>query len=225
MAGRGRPRTTAHGPCANLCCPRGLCVFIRCACAGAEGEHSIFHPDCIASTGTEDTLIGVGDTPTSEWPETTVLDLGRLCSASLYGADHTGGKVPDRDLRWRKIPADEQARAHAGLQLLPDNAVVCGECSGALRLSGQPLGDDAAREHLQGVLAANVAELPDAALSALAGWCTCVFVGLARCPRLSSASASSTCTGTCSSPAGSDGGRSGAAGAAGDHPARRKTAC
>ena len=57
--------------------------------------------------------------------ETTVLELGRLCSASLYGADHTGGRVPDRDLRWRKIPAGEQARARAGLQLLPDNAVVC----------------------------------------------------------------------------------------------------
>ena len=160
------------GPCANLCCPRGLCVFIRCACAGVAGEHSIFHQDCHASTGNEDTLIGVGHTTTSKWPEPAALDFGRLCSASLGSTDHAGVKVPNRDLRWRKVPADEQARARAGLQLLPDNAVVCGECSGALRLSGQPLGDDAAREHLQGVLAANVAELPDAALSALAGWCT-----------------------------------------------------
>ena len=160
------------GPCANLCCPRGLCVFIRCACAGVAGEHSIFHQDCHASTGNEDTLIGVGHTTTSKWPEPVALDFGRLCSASLGSTDHAGVKVPNRDLRWRKVPADEQARARAGLQLLPDNAVVCGECSGALRLSGQPLGDDAAREHLQDVLAANVAELPDAALSALAGWCT-----------------------------------------------------
>ena len=169
---RGRPRKTPLGPCANLCCPRGLCVFIRCACAGVAGEHSIFHQDCHASTGNEDTLIGVGHTTTSKWPEPAALDFGRLCSASLGSTDHAGVKVPNRDLRWRKVPADEQARARAGLQLLPDNAVVCGECSGALRLSGQPLGDDAAREHLQGVLAANVAELPDAALSALAGWCT-----------------------------------------------------
>ena len=137
-------------------------MFIRCTCAGAEGEHSIFHPDCIASTGTEDTLIGVGLTTTSKWPEPTVLKFGRLCSASLYGADHTGGKVPDRDLRWRKITADEQARARAGLQLLPNNAVVCAECAGTLRLSGQRADNDAAREHLQDVLAANVDELPNA---------------------------------------------------------------
>ena len=46
------------GPCMNVLCPSGLNADFRCGCPIENtGEHSIFHPECTASSEGDSTVV------------------------------------------------------------------------------------------------------------------------------------------------------------------------
>jgi hypothetical protein len=171
---RGPPKTVPQGPCANLTCPHGLFVGIRCECAGTEGAHSIFHAGCTASSASSPHLVDdtLGTTLTSSWPSPKTLRTGRACSDSQYRQCHAGQLDAHADLRWRGVgPAMDDARERAGLQLLPENICLCGDCW-VLVEDLRRKDDEATRARAQQIVSEHIDVLPDALLATLSAWVT-----------------------------------------------------
>ena len=171
---RGPPKTVPQGPCANLTCPHGLFVGIRCECAGTEGAHSIFHAGCTASSASSPHLVDdtLGTTLTSSWPSPKTLRTGRACSDSQYRQCHAGQLDAHADLRWRGVgPAMDDARERAGLQLLPENICLCGDCW-VLVEDLRRKDDEATRARAQQIVSEHIDMLPDVLLATLSAWVT-----------------------------------------------------
>ena len=163
-----------YGPCANAACPNGLCVLVECGCrcgySGTEDvpRHNIFHPDCCALHPTDSCLFNPGkDSP---WPvsaDSTIdaIALGRQLGDPKYYDDHAmTGHSGSPDRRWRSI--NGTMAETTGLQLLPDNAVLCQDCWA--RFANMKQTDSGAREHIDEIIRACAHLLPDRTAHSLA---------------------------------------------------------
>ena len=76
------------GPCMNVRCPHGLNADFRCGCSIENvGEHSIFHPECTASSEADALHRSVG----AVFPTPEQLEAGRDHARAKRYDDHDFG--------------------------------------------------------------------------------------------------------------------------------------
>ena len=158
------------GPCANLCCPHGLDTCYNCVCDGQD-LHSVYAPTCtlVAHAGFLRDPAGAG--PQIRVPMTAAnLATGRQLArtAGADGSEPNGGKgqatsTGAKHAVWRKVNAAQRV-VMAGV-LLPDEAVICGECYKNFNILARHKNPEITelrqREHAERLIAENISALTD----------------------------------------------------------------